>query len=213
MILGEILKEIEVGELRGPGSVEIDSLTLDSRSAEPGSLFFAIRGTEIDGHDFIDRAIERGAVAVVCERLPDILVPGVSYISVADSHIAMGQAASAFNGYPSRRLKLVGVTGTNGKTTIATVLCDAMRELGHGAGLISTVDYRIGEVTLPSTHTTPDPLRLNAMLAAMVERGCEYCFMEVSSHAIIQHRIAGLHFTGAAFSNIPSRCCSAILQR
>jgi UDP-N-acetylmuramoyl-L-alanyl-D-glutamate--2,6-diaminopimelate ligase len=114
----------------------------------------------------------------------------------------MGLAAAAFNGHPSRRLKLIGVTGTNGKTTTATLLCDAMRAMGHGAGLISTVDYRIGDTTITSTHTTPDPIRLNAMLAAMVERDCEYCFMEVSSHAVMQERIAGLHFTGAAFTNI-----------
>ncbi len=202
MVLKEILKEIDVREIAGPDSVEIASLTLDSRSAEPGSLFFAIRGTEIDGHNFIGAAIERGAVAVICESLPETIDPKVTYIGVEDSHRAMGQAASAFNGHPSRRLKLVGVTGTNGKTTTATLLCDAMRALGYGAGLISTVDYRIGKVVLPSTHTTPDPLRLNAMLASMVERGCDYCFMEVSSHAIMQERIAGLHFTGAAFSNI-----------
>jgi UDP-N-acetylmuramoyl-L-alanyl-D-glutamate--2,6-diaminopimelate ligase len=202
MILKEILKEIEVRELVGPDRVEIRSLTLDSRSAEPGSLFFAIRGTEIDGHDFIGAAIALGAVAVMCESLPEAVDERATYILVDDSHKAMGQAASAFNGHPSRRLKLVGVTGTNGKTTTATLLCDAMRALGHGAGLISTVDYRIGNTVLPSTHTTPDSLRLNAMLAAMVERGCEYCFMEVSSHAIIQERIAGLNFTGAAFSNI-----------
>ncbi len=213
MTLREILKEIEVRELVGSDGVEVGSLTLDSRSAEPGSLFFAIKGGEIDGHDFIPRAIERGAVAVVCERLPadnyELRVANYqngrhapTFVVVEDSHRAMGEAASAFNHHPSRRLKLVGVTGTNGKTTTATVLCDAMRALGHGAGLISTVDYRIGDTTLPSTHTTPDPLRLNAMLAAMVERGCEYCFMEVSSHAIVQERIAGLRFAGAAFSNI-----------
>jgi UDP-N-acetylmuramoyl-L-alanyl-D-glutamate--2,6-diaminopimelate ligase len=202
MILREILKEIKVERIVGSADVEIGSLTLDSRSSEPGSLFFAIRGTEIDGHNFIAAAIERGAVAVVCEKIPDAIDPKVAYVEVENSHQAMGESASAFNGHPSRKLKLVGVTGTNGKTTTATLLCEGMRALGHPSGLISTVDYRIGNVVLPSTHTTPDPLRLNAMLAAMVERGCEYCFMEVSSHAIIQERIAGLNFTGAAFSNI-----------
>ncbi len=207
MILKEIIKEIEVRQKVGPDEVEIASLTLDSRSAEPGSLFFAIRGTEIDGHEFIGAAIALGAKAIVCEHIPEGFSPsaegsGPTFIVVEDSRQAMGQAASAFHGHPSRRLKLVGVTGTNGKTTTATLLCDAMRAQGFGAGLISTVDYRIGDVTLPSTHTTPDPLRLNAMLASMVERGCDYCFMEVSSHAIMQRRIAGLHFTGAAFSNI-----------
>ncbi len=202
MILKEILKEIKVRQIIGPDGVEINSLTLDSRSAEPGSLFFAIRGTEIDGHEFIGAAIALGAAAVMCEQLPDRTDPRTTYVIVEDSRQAMGEAASAFHGHPSRKLKLVGVTGTNGKTTTATLLCDAMRALGSGAGLISTVDYRIGNVTLPSTHTTPDPLRLNAMLASMVERGCDYCFMEVSSHAIMQRRIAGLDFTGAAFSNI-----------
>ncbi len=202
MILKDILKEIPVAETRGSGDVEITSLTLDSRSAEKGSLFFALRGTEIDGHEYIGAAIERGAVAVVCEKIPDDINEGVTYIRVTDSHIVMGQAASAFNDHPSRRLKLVGVTGTNGKTTTATLLCDMMGALGHPSGLISTVDYRIGKTILPSTHTTPDPIRLNAMLASMVERGCEYCFMEVSSHSVSQQRIAGLTFTGAAFTNI-----------
>ncbi|MDR2911763.1 MAG: UDP-N-acetylmuramoyl-L-alanyl-D-glutamate--2,6-diaminopimelate ligase [Alistipes sp.] len=202
MILEKIVKEIEVLQTVGPVDVDIASLTLDSRSAEPGSLFFAIRGTGIDGHEFIDAAIERGAAAVMCEELPTNPDPRVTYVVVADSHRAMGEAAAAFHDHPSRKLKLIGVTGTNGKTTTATLLCDAMRALGHGAGLISTVDYRIGDTVLPSTHTTPDPLRLNAMLATMVERGCDCCFMEVSSHAIVQQRIAGLWFMGAAFSNI-----------
>jgi UDP-N-acetylmuramoyl-L-alanyl-D-glutamate--2,6-diaminopimelate ligase len=139
---------------------------------------------------------------VICEQLPESPDSRATFVVVDNSHRAMGQSASAFNGHPSRQLKLVGVTGTNGKTTTATLLCEAMRALGHPAGLISTVDYRIGDTVIPSTHTTPDPLRLNAMLASMVERECEYCFMEVSSHAIIQERIAGLQFTGAAFSNI-----------
>jgi UDP-N-acetylmuramoyl-L-alanyl-D-glutamate--2,6-diaminopimelate ligase len=141
-------------------------------------------------------------MAVVCEELPEVLAPSVAYIVVADSHRAMGLAASTFWGHPSRRLKLVGVTGTNGKTTTATLLYDLFGALGHKVGLISTVDYRICEVVVPSTHTTPDPIRLNAMMARMVERGCEYCFMEVSSHAVMQQRIAGLRFAGGAFTNI-----------
>ena len=202
MIIGDILKEVDVRALAGSDGVEITSLTLDSRSVEPGAMFFALKGTGFDGHDFIDAAIEQGAAAVVCQQLPENEKAGVSYVVVEDTHLAMGIAASAFNDHPSRKLKLVGVTGTNGKTTTATLLCDTMRALGHGAGLISTVDYRIGDVVLPSTHTTPDPIRLGAMLATMVERGCDYCFMEVSSHAIVQQRIAGLTFAGAAFSNI-----------
>ncbi len=165
-------------------------------------MFFALRGSEIDGHDFIPSAVERGAVAVVCEHLPESPSPGTTFVLVSDSHKTMGEAASAFNSHPSRRLRLVGVTGTNGKTTTATLLYDLARALGHQAGLLSTVNYRIGDSVIPSTHTTPDPIRLNAMLAAMVERGCEFCFMEVSSHSVSQHRIAGLTFSGGAFTNI-----------
>ncbi len=201
MILKDILKDLTAGKIVGSLDIQISSLVLDSRSVEPGSLFFALRGTEIDGHDFISAAIEKGAVAVICEHIPTG-PHNATMIVVEDSHKAMGQAASAFNGYPSRRLKLVGVTGTNGKTTTATLLYNLVRGLGNKAGLISTVDYRIGDTILPSTHTTPDPIRLNAMLAAMVERGCEYCFMEVSSHSVMQQRIAGLHFTGGAFTNV-----------
>jgi UDP-N-acetylmuramoyl-L-alanyl-D-glutamate--2,6-diaminopimelate ligase len=190
--------------LKSVGSldIEITSLTFDSRSVEAGSLFFALRGTSSDGHDFIDMAIERGTVAIMCEELPQTIKESVTYVVVADSQRAMGEAASAFWGHPSRRLKLVGVTGTNGKTTTVTLLYDLFRALGHKAGLISTVDYRFGETVVPSTHTTPDAIRLNAMMAKMVEKGCEYCFMEVSSHAVVQERIAGLRFTGAAFTNI-----------
>lgn len=203
MKLKEILKGIGVRESAGPADAVITSLAFDSRAAvEPGGLFFALRGTAGDGHDYIAAAVEKGAVAVVCEALPPEMKDGVSYVVVEDSHEAMGMAASAFNGHPSRRLKLVGVTGTNGKTTTATLLYYLFRALGHKAGLISTVDYRFGDMIVPSTHTTPDPLRLNAMMAVMVEKGCEYCFMEVSSHAVAQRRIAGLTFTGAAFTNI-----------
>lgn len=202
MLLEKILEDIAVLQSAGPAGADITALTLDSRSAGHGSLFFALRGTSGDGHAYIDSAVANGASAIVCEELPPAMKKGVAYIAVADSRKAMGLAASAFYGHPSRRLELVGITGTNGKTTTATLLYDMFRSLGHKAGLISTVDYRIGDVVLPSTHTTPDPLRLNAMLAAMVEKGCGYCFMEVSSHAVVQERIAGLRFAGAAFSNI-----------
>ena len=202
MRLSDILKEITVLESTGPQDAEISGLTFDSRSAEAGSMFFALRGTASDGHEYITAAVENGAAAVVCEQMPAEAKDGVAYIVVGDSHKALGQAASAFYGHPSRKLRLVGVTGTNGKTTTATLLYDMFRALGHRAGLISTVDYRIGDVILPSTHTTPDPLRLNAMLAAMVEKGCGQCFMEVSSHSVVQERIAGLEFAGTAFTNI-----------
>ncbi|MDR2890223.1 MAG: UDP-N-acetylmuramoyl-L-alanyl-D-glutamate--2,6-diaminopimelate ligase [Alistipes sp.] len=202
MKLNDILKEIEVLNIVGDPIVKITSLSLDSRSVEPGGLFFALRGAAIDGHQFMAAAVERGAAAVICEQLPKEPQNGVTYVTVENSHKAMGLAASAFHGHPSRKLKLVGVTGTNGKTSTATLLYDTMRAAGFEAGLISTVDYRIGAAVIPSTHTTPDPLRLNAMMATMVERGCGYCFMEVSSHAIVQERIAGLTFAGGAFTNI-----------
>ncbi len=202
MKLKEILKEIKILRSVGPEDAEIAAMTFDSRAAVDGSLFFALKGTASDGHEYIPAAVENGAAAVVCEHMPDGTQEGVAYIVVEDSHKAMGQAASAFYGHPSRRLRLVGVTGTNGKTTTATLLYDMFRALGHRAGLLSTVDYRIGNVVLPSTHTTPDPLRLNAMLATMVEKGCGQCFMEVSSHSVVQERIAGLEFAGAAFTNI-----------
>lgn len=203
MKLKDILKEVGVRAIAGPDDIEISSLAFDSRAAvEAGSLFFALRGAASDGHDYIAAAVEKGAAAVVCEELPREMKEGVCYVVAGDSHEAMGLAASAFHGHPSRKLKLTGVTGTNGKTTTATLLYDLFRALGHKAGLISTVDYRFGDTVVPSTHTTPDPLRLNAMMAVMVEKGCEYCFMEVSSHSVVQRRIAGLTFTGAAFSNI-----------
>ncbi len=202
MRLNDILKEVKVLEHRGPADAEIAALTFDSRAAADGSLFFALKGTAIDGHGYIPAAVAGGASAVVCEQMPVEIKEGVAYVVVGDSHKAMGQAASAFYGHPSRKLRLVGVTGTNGKTTTATLLYDMFRALGHEAGLLSTVDYRIGGTILPSTHTTPDPLRLNAMLAAMVEKRCGYCFMEVSSHSVVQERIAGLDFAGAAFTNI-----------
>jgi UDP-N-acetylmuramoyl-L-alanyl-D-glutamate--2,6-diaminopimelate ligase len=202
MKLSDILQEVEVVLRVGVADVEVTSLTFDSRSIVNGGLFFALKGTASDGHNYISSAIERGAVAVVCELLPEVLKEGITYVVVADSHKAMGMAASAFYGHPSRRLRLVGITGTNGKTTATTMLYDLFVDLGHKVGLISTVDYRFGDTVVPSTHTTPDPIRLNKMMATMVKEGCEYCFMEVSSHAVVQERIAGLRFAGAAFTNI-----------
>ncbi|HIW98163.1 MAG TPA: UDP-N-acetylmuramoyl-L-alanyl-D-glutamate--2,6-diaminopimelate ligase [Candidatus Tidjanibacter gallistercoris] len=198
----ELLSGTETLRTAGAADADIASLGFDSRSAGPGQLFFAVRGSASDGHDYIDDAVGRGAAAVICEHLPERLLPGTAYAVVADSAAALGTLASRFYGEPSRSLRLVGVTGTNGKTTTATLLYDLFRSLGYKAGLISTVVYRIDTESLPSTHTTPDAIRLNAMLAEMVARGCDYCFMEVSSHSIVQERIAGLTFAGGVFTNI-----------
>ena len=201
-MLRELLAGVEGLSTAGDLSVEIDNLEFDSREAKPGTLFFAMRGTQTDGHRFIEAAIGLGASAVVCEELPEELCDGVTYVRVADSTVALGRIASAFYGHPSRNLKLVGITGTNGKTTTATLLYRLFRRLGYKVGLISTVTYCIDTEQRESTHTTPDGIRLNRMMAEMVERGCEYCFMEVSSHSLVQHRIEGLSFVGAVFSNI-----------
>ncbi len=199
-LFSELLEETPVREVHGDAG--IGALTYDSRSAGPGSCFFAVAGTQCDGHDFIPAAVAKGAAAVVCARLPEHLADGVAYAVVDDPAGAMADMAAAFYGHPSRELKLVGVTGTNGKTTTATLLYDLVRALGHKAGLISTVVYKIDERTVEATHTTPDTIRLNAMMREMVDAGCEYCFMECSSHAIVQERTRGLRFAGGLFSNI-----------
>ncbi len=186
----------------GDPEVSIVNIEQDSRKVIPGSLFFAIQGTVSDGHDFIDRAIKSGAIAVVCEQLPEKLHDKVTYIKVKESNKSLGLAASAYYGHPSRKLKLTGVTGTNGKTTTVTLLYHLFRNLGYRTGLISTVSYFIHDSKLPSTHTTPDPVKINRLLSQMVQDDCEHCFMEVSSHAIVQQRIAGLHFAGGIFTNI-----------
>lgn len=197
-----MLQGVEVRSLVGDGTVAVGRLEFDSRKVVPGTLFFATRGTQADGHAYIPAAVAAGAAAVVCEELPAERPAGVTFVQVPDSTVALGQVASAFYGHPSRRLKLVGVTGTNGKTTTATLLYRMFRRLGYKAGLISTVVYCVDDREIPSTHTTPDSIRLNAMMAEMVEAGCDYCFMEVSSHSLVQHRTAGLAFVGGIFSNI-----------
>ena len=202
MKLSEILEDTEVVAVEGDGGVEVAELTFDSRAVRDGSCFFAIVGERSDGHDFIGQAVGAGAAAVVCSRMPDQRRDGVTYVQVAETHEALGLMASAFYGHPSRELHLVGITGTNGKTTTATLLCDMFCGLGYAAGLISTVECRIGGRRTESTHTTPDPIRLNAMLREMAQCGCQYCFMEVSSHAAVQRRTAGLHFAGGVFTNI-----------
>ncbi|MBR2932245.1 MAG: UDP-N-acetylmuramoyl-L-alanyl-D-glutamate--2,6-diaminopimelate ligase [Rikenellaceae bacterium] len=186
----------------GSEATEVRALTLDSRRVEAGTMFFAVVGTATDGHAYIEGAIERGAVAVVCQQLPEKLHDEVCYVVVEDTSAVVGQMASNFYDRPSEQLKLVGITGTNGKTTTVTLLYEMFRALGYRVGLLSTVENRIDGRVVPTSHTTPDPITLNALLAEMVEVGCDYCFMEVSSHSIVQRRIGGLHFAGALFSNI-----------
>lgn len=198
----ELLRNTPIIEIGGTTETQIGSLSYDSRCVESGCCFFAVVGTQSDGHNYIDTAIGRGATAVVCQRLPETLTPGVCYARVADTQAAMADLAAAFYEYPSREMKLVGITGTNGKTTTVTLLYDLFRNLGYKAGLISTVVYKIDDQTVEATHTTPDAIRLNAMLRRMADAGCEYCFMECSSHAIVQERIRGLEFAGGIFSNI-----------
>ena len=200
--LTELLEAAAAKSVAGDAGVGVAALTYDSRAVTPGACFFAVRGTQCDGHAFIDAAVEKGAVAVVCEELPATLAPGVCYVEVDDSAGALADMAAAFYDHPSRALKLVGVTGTNGKTTTATLLYDLVRALGHKAGLISTVIYKVDERTVAATHTTPDPIRLNALMREMVDAGCTYCFMECSSHAIVQERTRGLSFAGGIFTNI-----------
>ena len=189
--------------ISGPQRPSIRNIQFNSRKVESGDLFVAVRGTQVDGHDYIADAIAQGAAAVVCESLPaGDLEPEVSYLLVEDSAEALARLAAAYYGHPSEKLQLVGVTGTNGKTTIATLLYDLFTALGHRCGLISTVVYRVAGERIESTHTTPDPLTLNRLLAEMVDAGCDYCFMEVSSHSIVQQRIQGLKFRGGIFTNL-----------
>lgn len=200
--LDKILVNIDCQLLAGSARQEIVSVVFDSRKVIPGCLFVAVKGTKYDGHQFIAGAIEAGATAVICEDVPSYLPSGITVVKSADSAMALGQAASNFYGNPSSSLKLVGVTGTNGKTTIATLLYRMFRGLGYKCGLFSTVCNFIEDREMPATHTTPDPVQLNSILAGMVEAGCEYAFMEVSSHAVDQKRIAGLEFRGGVFTNL-----------
>jgi UDP-N-acetylmuramoyl-L-alanyl-D-glutamate--2,6-diaminopimelate ligase len=201
-ILQDILSEVKVRQLIGSPSVQVEALALDSRQAAPGICFFALRGLQTDGHQFIPQAEEEGVAAIVCEEPPQHPRPEITYVIVEDSGEALGRVASAFYGHPSRELKLVGVTGTNGKTTTATLLHRLFRELGYRVGLLSTVQNQINEEVIPATHTTPDAINLNQLLRRMVKAGCTHCFMEVSSHAMVQKRVAGLTFAGGIFTNI-----------
>lgn len=201
-LLQDILYQARIQQVVGTTNIAIETVQLDSRKVERFTLFVAISGTQVDGHAFIDKAIAAGAVAVVCEVLPEETIKGITYVKVADAREALGFIAANFYDHPSQKLKLVGITGTNGKTTCATMLYRLYKLLGYKVGLLSTVENRIHNQVVPATHTTPDAIGLNMLLRDMVDAGCTYCFMEVSSHALHQHRVTGVQFAGAVFNNI-----------
>jgi len=202
MKLSELLKNIKPKDIVGDVEIEITGVNIDSRKIEDGHLFIAMKGTQVDGHKFVPKAIELGAKAILCEDMPEEKNEGVTYVQVESTEETVGKVATLFYGDPSRHLKLVGVTGTNGKTTIATLLYNMFRKFGHKAGLLSTVCNYIEDKAVPADHTTPDPIELNKLLSEMVKAGCEYAFMECSSHAIHQKRIGGLKFAGGIFTNL-----------
>lgn len=201
-LLQDILYNVRIKTLRGRTDLQIMDLQIDSRKVVPGTCFIAVKGVNQDGHEHIQAAIKNGAIAIVCEIMPELIDEKITFVQTNDSAAAAGIMAHSFNGEPSKKLKLVGVTGTNGKTTVATMLHKLFMAMDHKSGLLSTVNNMIGDLVIPSTHTTPDPIALNSLLREMVEAGCTHAFMEVSSHAVHQQRIAGLHFTGAIFTNI-----------
>jgi len=201
-ILSEILYKAGTIKIAGNPYITVHAIHFDSRKIKPGDLFIAVRGTQADGHQYIQTALDSGAAIIVCEEMPGIFAEGITYVQVKDSSKALGIMAGNFYDNPSEELILVGVTGTNGKTTIATLLHQVFTSLGYGCGLLSTIRNLILNEEIPSTHTTPDPLQLNFLLRKLVEQGGEYCFMEVSSHAIAQNRIAGLKFAGGIFTNL-----------
>jgi UDP-N-acetylmuramoyl-L-alanyl-D-glutamate--2,6-diaminopimelate ligase len=202
MKLSKLLTNVKPIACKGDVDIEIKGVNIDSRKIENGHLFIAMKGTQVDGHKFISKAIELGAVAILLEDMPEVLDDKVTYVQVASTEEDAGKVATMFYGDPSHKLKLVGVTGTNGKTTIATLLYRMFREFGYKVGLLSTVCNYINDEEYPASHTTPDPIELNCLLAKMVDEGCEYAFMECSSHAIHQHRIGGLDFVGGIFTNL-----------
>ena len=202
MKLKELLKDIPVVAVVGSEDIEITGVNIDSRRIKEGHLFVAMKGTQVDGHKFVPKAVELGAKAVLCEDMPEQKAEGVTYVQVESTEDAVGKVATTFHGNPSTKLKLVGVTGTNGKTTIATLLYNMFTKMGHKCGLLSTVCNYIIDEAIPADHTTPDPIELNALLDRMVQAGCEYAFMECSSHAIAQKRIGGLTFAGGIFTNL-----------
>lgn len=201
-LLSDILYKVRLEEVSGSTHMAIASVVFDSRKVKKDALFVAVKGTAVDGHAYIDKAVEAGAVAVVCEDLPAKRSENVTWVKVADAGFALGVIAGNYYDNPSEKISLVGVTGTNGKTTTVTLLFNLFRALGHSVGLLSTVQNKINNTVIPATHTTPDALTLNELLAQMVEQGCEYAFMEVSSHAVVQNRIAGVRFAGGVFTNI-----------
>ncbi len=201
-LLKDILYRVRIEQVIGSTNIAIEKVAMDSRQVIAFTAFVAIKGTKSDGHAFIDQAITSGASAIICEELPAVQKEGITYVRVNNASEAIAYMAANFQGDPSKKLKLIGITGTNGKTSIATLLFRLFRSLNHKSGLISTVETRIGQRTIPSTHTTPDTVRLNELLSEMVAEKVTHCFMEVSSHGVVQERITGLHFTGGVFTNI-----------
>lgn len=202
MKLNQLIKDCQPVQIVGEEGREVKSVQIDSRRVQPGDLFVALRGTQVDGHEYIEKAIGQGAIAVVCESLPQHVSEDVTYLVYPDTELAVGPLATACAGNPSQRMKLVGVTGTNGKTTIATVLYNMFRRMGYKCGLCSTVCNYIDGRPIPTECTTPDAVTLNNLLGQMADEGCEYAFMEVSSHSVAQHRIGGLTFAGGIFTNL-----------
>ena len=202
MKLKDLLHAIPVLQVEGSLDVEVNAISFDSREVQEGTLFIAIRGVQTDGHLYVDKVVQSNPAVIVVEDFPEITQEGITYVQVGDTAYALGILAGNFYDNPSQKLKLVGVTGTNGKTTVATLLFNLFQHLGYHVGLLSTVENRIGENIIPATHTTPNPVALNKLLADMVADGCDYCFMEVSSHSVVQQRIAGLRFAGGIFTNI-----------
>jgi len=201
-LLKDILYKAGITDIKGKTITAVDAVTFSSGNAAPGSLFVAVKGAATDGHQFISHAVEKGASVIVCENFPETLTSGVMYVQVKNSAVALGHIAANFFGNPSERIMLTGITGTNGKTTVATLLHRLFMNSGKKAGLISTVRNLVGEKIFPASHTTPDPIVINRLLSEMVNAGCSHCFMEVSSHAVAQHRISGLKFAGGVFTNI-----------
>ena len=202
MKLEELIKYISVEKIIGDTNIEVTGIHIDSRQIQKGFAFVAINGTQTNGHVYIPKAIEKGASTIICEEVPEEIVPGVTYVKVADSEGVVGLLATHFYGDPTNKVDLVGVTGTNGKTTIATLLYNIFRQFGYKVGLLSTVCNYIDGEAIPTDHTTPDPITLNQLLGRMADEGCKYVFMEVSSHAVAQKRIGGLKFAGGIFTNL-----------
>lgn len=201
-LLKEILYKAGIEEVIGNTNASVNGISINSMEVKASQMYVALRGTRVDGHSFIQQAIDKGATAILCETLPDVIQSGINYVKVKNTHLALAEVCANFFNHPSTKLKLIGITGTNGKTTTATLLYKMFISLGYKVGLLSTVENRVNEKVIPATHTTPDPIQLNKLLSQMVFEECEYCFMEVSSHAVVQHRIMGLQFAGGVFTNI-----------